>query len=84
MMRDENDGRFGSGGQIHSVAAQPVAVYGHYMHWLPENRDIALKGNLSPWEFFEVNPPDHTFCRAMDSMPRGVVVCPFQCGTSKT
>src|SRR5437899_3741047 len=27
MMRGENDGRFGSGGQIHSVAAQSVAVY---------------------------------------------------------
>ena len=26
MMRDENDGRFGSGGQIHSVAAQSVAL----------------------------------------------------------
>ena len=26
-MRHENDGRFGSGGQIHSVAAQSVAVY---------------------------------------------------------
>jgi len=33
------------------------------MHRLPENRDIALKGNRRPWAFFEVNPPDHTFYR---------------------
>lgn len=29
-----------------------------YMHWLPENRDIALKGNRRPWALLALNRPE--------------------------